>query len=470
MASIVQFVDSISASPTVRLDLNSLASGLMLDSDNAIDLSPPPLERAFASTMLVDGDRVVASSYGNRSIKIGLRAVGGVPESIQTVIQDLAQELDRTDNLLKVQLAGMSAPVFFHTFRAPDFVLSVVRGYLAIGAPLLQIEIPAYSFAYGLMATVTPVAVSNDPAAGSNGRFLDITGVLGDVETPLQLRVPGASVGGKQTLICTRRGGTPSNMPFLLQAESMTLGTDTATQVNNTTYSGAGANSTVTSFATVTSSAVRLQTTLFPATPSTDVRGTYNVYARCSGSASATSFGVQLEHGTRAIKNTEATFTQSSASPVYQPMLDLGQVQIPEGFDPIGNGPTNTLFSVNGIPLKVYLRRISATGSCVVDYLLFVPADDTTVLVNWGASTPTTFVLDGGQRSVYGLDASGRVADIASAYFAGDPPTVSPNVTNRIVIVNDVSPTNTVADVVSSTVTWSAFYWPQYLTIRPAST
>jgi hypothetical protein len=469
VTTLVQFVDSIASSPTVRLDINSYSGGLMI-SDDGIDLSPPPLSRAVASTLLVDGDRIVASAYGNRTIKLTLRPISGVGETVQTLLQDLAQELDRPDNFLKVLLHGMTSPVFFRTYRASDYTLSLVRTFIASGQTSLAIEIPAEPFGLGLMETITPVAVQNDPAAGSNGKFMDITGVKGDVETPLFLKLPGTSVSGRQGLFAVRRRGTPSAMPYLLQAESMTMGTDTALGTNSAAYSGTLQNNTVTTFATVTTSVVRLSTTLFPASPSVDVRGTYRVFVRLQSNVASAAFKVKLEHGVRAVVNTEVAYTMS-ASGTYQAMVDLGLVQIPEGYDPVYDGPTGVPLQVNGIPLKLYASRTSGSGSLTIDYFLLVPADDKLSIVSWGSSSPTSFVFDGVGRAVYGVDSSNRVTDLLSAYFVGDPPTISPNVTNRLCYINDVSPTNVVAnDQTPLSVTISPFYWPRYLTIRPAST
>jgi hypothetical protein len=90
--------------------------------------------------------------------------------------------------------------------------------------------------------------------------------------------------------------------------------------------------------------------------------------------------------------------------------------------------------------------------------------------VKWGGSNPTQFVFNGYTRSVYGLDGSGRVQDIESSGFVGGVPMVSPGVFNRIVFMADVTPTNTVVESLTGSVTISPSYWPRYLSVRPTST
>jgi hypothetical protein len=459
---IIQFVDSVSASATVRLDLNTGPWAVLMDGTS---VPPPPLRRAIAQTLLQDGAYLPASAYDTRTITLRLQHVGTSATSAATAVQVLNRELDRETNILRWQPEPLIPAVYFRTFRSPDYDPQIDHG---LDLHHFTIQIVAEPFALGLPVTVTPVAVSNDPA-NAQGKFFDVTSVQGDVETPLLVKVPGASVTGKQSLMAVRRRGTPSAQPFLLQAEAMTQGTDTATVANNVIYSGSGNNSSATTFATVTTSAIRLSTTTFPASPSVDARGTYRVFLRCAGATTGASFGLILRHGVRAINNSEVTVTQLTGG-TYMTMADLGLVQLPEGYDPVTDGPTGVATQVNGVPLSVLIRRISGSGNFITDYLLFVPADDSLGIMKWGTSSPSAFVFNGISRSMYGLDASGRVSDIQSAGFVGAPPMVSPGVTNRVFYINDVSPQNTVNDVVSTTVTVSPFYWPRYLAVRPTST
>jgi hypothetical protein len=460
---VIEFVDSVSASAAVRLSLTTSPWRVIF---NGTAVPPPPLRRSIAQTLLQDGAFIPATAYDNRVLTLRLQHDGTSATAAATAVQVLNRELDRETNILRWQPEPLIPAVYFRTFRSPDYDPQIDHG---LDLFEFTVQVLAEPFALGLPVTVTPIVVSNDPAAGSNGKFFDIASVQGDVETPLMVKVPGASVTGKQALMAVRRRGTIGAAPFLLQAEAMTQGTDTATLANNSIYSGSGNNSSSTSFSTVTTSAIRLSTATFPASPSVDARGTYRVFLRCWGANTGASFGIILRHGVRAVNNTECVVTQLIGG-TYLTMADLGLVQIPEGFDPISDGPTGVGLQINGIPLSVLIRRISGSGAFISDYLLFVPADDSLGIVKWGTSSPSAFVFNGISRSVYGLDASGRVADITSAGFVGGPPTITPGITNRVVYINDVSPQNSTSDLVSATVTVSPFYWPRYLSVRPTST
>jgi hypothetical protein len=163
MASIVQFVDSISANPMVRLDLNSRLSGLMVK-PASIDLSPPPLKQSWASTLLAPGARPTAANHENRTVKLPIALVGQPnSDTAATVLQRLARELDRSSNLLMMKLDGMSSPVFFRTFR-DTYTLSMLRLLLTAKTGIV-LELPAEPYGIGLPQTaVNAVTVYADPA------------------------------------------------------------------------------------------------------------------------------------------------------------------------------------------------------------------------------------------------------------------------------------------------------------------
>jgi hypothetical protein len=308
--------------------------------------------------------------------------------------------------------------------------------------------------------------VSNNPAAGSLGKFFEMTGIQGDVETPIIMKFTGSEVTARQAIIAVRRRGTPSGLPFFVQAESLTMGTDTTTQANNAAFSGSGNNYTQTTFGT-SSLAKRLSSAFFPGTAGVDVRGTYRVFARLSGSAGSTTYTVQLKHGVRQIANDIKTLTNVFTN---MTMIDLELMQFPEGLDPVSNGPSGSELVVAGVPFEFWASRVSGSGQLQCDYFLFMPADDRLSLVNWGASSPTTFVYDGYARGVYGLDTFGQVTDTLTSYHTGDVPMITPGVTNRICYINETTLNPPVQDHVSTTITINVSYWPRYLYVRPVST
>jgi hypothetical protein len=459
---VIEFVDSVSASATVRLSLTTSPWRVIFEGTS---VPPPPLRRSVAQTLLADGGYIPASAYDNRVITLRLQYRGTAGPASATAVQALNRELDRESNILRWQPDSTLPAVYFRTFRSPDYDPQTDH---ALDLYQMTVQIVAEPFAVGLMVTVTQVVVSNDPAA-AQGMFFDVTSVQGDVETPLLIKVPGASVTNRQSLFAVRRRGTPSAMPFLLQAEAMTLGTDTTIITGGSDWSPSATNSdtTDTSFSTVSTIATRLSTATFPASPSVDARGLYRVFARVGANTSAANFDFTLRHGIRLIDNTATRFLSTATG--IQTHVDLGLVQIPEGFDPVTDGPTGVAVAAVGIPLALRTARINGSNQ-YTDYLLFVPADDCLAIVKWGSSSPTSFVFNGITRSVYGLDNSGRFTDIQSAGFVGGPIMVSPGVTNRVIFINDVNPTPATNDGLTKTIDLSPFYWPRYLSVRPTST
>lgn len=158
MAYDLQFVDSIAATPGVRLNLN--APGWTVREDTEFGM--PELRRSVVSTLLVDGDRYPAAAYGGRVLSLVLRVDAASDDDVAGQLQRLYRELDRPTNILRYR-PGTSQPVFFRTFRAgPD---SVIWDPFTKEA---RVQVPAEPFAYGLKETLPAVTVYNDPAEGTN--------------------------------------------------------------------------------------------------------------------------------------------------------------------------------------------------------------------------------------------------------------------------------------------------------------
>ena len=441
--------------------------------DDGLDLTPPELNRATTATLLNDGERVVASAYANRTVGVPLRLWATSQDNAATAIQNLARELDRDSNILKVQLQGMTSPVFFRTFSSPQYSAAVLR-HLLMNGSTIGLSLLAEPFAVGLIDSLGSFTINSDPASGTNPKYADITGVDGDVEAPLLITAPGSSVAGTASLFSVRRGGTPANMPFLQQLESVTQGTDTVVQSNSASYSGSGSNSTRTLFGTTTTLAKRLSFSWPPGTASIDSRGTYRVFARVGCTVNTDDFTLQLRFGNRGIQNDSVAVINFNATAT---MVDLGLIQIPVGMDPVTLGPTGVPLKVSpsAIPIELWASRDVGSGSLIWDYLLFVPADDRLAIATWGSHpspSSITYVLDGYADMIYGLDSSGQVADIGLASLAGDVPFVQPNTTNRLFLIRDVNliAAAGTADPVTGSVAVGLSYYPRYLYVRPATT
>jgi hypothetical protein len=188
------FVDSIAASPTVRLTLHNGTRGPFNLRDGT-RFDPPPLKRSHpvvAARRRWHADQRGLRQPGHRRLQLGVMDGGefrAADPAATSQMQLLMRELDRPGNFLRYQ-AGTSTPVFFRTYRSgPDAVdfNPITRE--------VTVTLLAEPFAYGLEQTLSPVTVTNNPAAGSNGMFLDITSPMGDVETPLYVAFTNGTSG-----------------------------------------------------------------------------------------------------------------------------------------------------------------------------------------------------------------------------------------------------------------------------------
>jgi hypothetical protein len=465
----LRFVAAIPAAggtPTTRLNLHDPQALLARQGnatwhvDKGYSFPPPSMRRSAAATMLVDGERFSQSSYANRTLHIPLVLRAPTADAQATSIHNLVAELNRPNNILMWQPDGASQPVFFRTFRhSPDDLVEHLRSYREA-----KLDIPAEPFAYGSRVDLGSFTINNDPAAGSNGLFFDITSgnVKGDVETPLIIRMPASAVYDatlKTSLFATKRRGTPSSAPFLVQAESCTLGTGVTLPGNDAAMSGAGSN-----YARYTPSgstnAVRLTT---PApTSGTDLRGAYRLLARYRKSVSGDTFTVQAKWANGTIANTAVTLPTGTAIRY----ADLGIVQFPAGADPVYDGYSNTEIAVSGTTTEIWVARTAGTGNLDFDFLLYVPADETTCYVQWNSVNDAAqeAVLDGARKMAYLLDASDRVYNLLPSPIPGAGfPMVVPGTTNRICFVRDVTATSTTADTIGGSTALTVSYYPRYL-------
>ncbi|MDP9145667.1 MAG: hypothetical protein M3N43_13425 [Actinomycetota bacterium] len=460
----VQFVDAISATPTIRLNLNNDTPWRI--HKEGTDLPPPRLRRAMAGSLLADGMTVPSAAYDNRVVTLSLVLYRDTTaEAAASALQDLAQELDRPGGNLLLWQPDTDAPVFFRTLRS-DF--GSVRWEPAEKRAVVTLY--AEPFAYGLKETQSPVTVNNDPAAGSNGLFLDVSSVKGDVETPLCLSLPGTSInttGGRQGAIAVRRRGTPSSAPFVLQCEAMTVGTNTTLQANDAVMSGSSNNYLRCTF---TSASLQARATMatFPAAAGVDVRGTYRVYLRYRKTVSGDVITARILAVADSQTVTNDTVTLPSGTDIRY--VDLGLLPWPLGPDPGDDGYSRTALAVKGYSLQIDAGRTSGSGNLDFDCLLFVPADDRFAVVKWPINPSTTVIVDSTRDMVYALGTVGEVRSTEFPQITGGLPMVSPGQTNRITFIRDVGSTASGGDDKTGSTAVTSYYWPRYLYARPAST
>jgi hypothetical protein len=466
LANLVQFVDAISASPGVRLDLNQTAatSNAFAVDIEGMDLSPPPMRRSVFNSMLSDGDHIGATAFENRVLKIPIRVIRTAgTDATATMIQNLARELNRPTNLLKVQFDGATAPVFFRTFRAPDYTLSMLR-FLIKDTAVVTMEIPAEPYALGLEESLGSITVNNDPAAGSNPLYFDVAAASckGDVPTPLYMKTT-SSLAGASVILATRRRGIPANGTFFVQAENATNGVDTADQAD---ANASGGNEVRTTFATTGNGfGDRLTATVPTATASPEHRGTYRVFARHQRTATGSVMSGKLNFaGTTTIGN---PIHQMVDSTTYQ-LIDYGLLQIPFGSDAEYDGYGAAL-AAGGVSITLRIQRFSGTASLDTDYILLVPADTEFAWVTWPAlPAGPEWVFDGPNDDVYWRGTSGTAHAVSATSgefptYVGGLPMISPNQISRVFFILAT------AAITASTVL-QVSYMPRYLVIRPATT
>jgi hypothetical protein len=470
---LMRFVDSITANPTVRLDLHDqdvwwVAPGTRLD--------PPPPKRARVSTLLADGAHYPATAYDDRLIQLRLVLQGLTDNAAATQIQRLARELDRDGNILQYQPRAVTHPVFFRTQRLG---LSALNAFRVETGYRIEADIPAEPFAFGVEQDLGTFTIANDPAAAvANPTRVDIAGVLGDVEAPTLVKKQVAGAGGlvglAVNLFTLRRRGDPSGVPYLLQAEAMTQGTDTTTQANDAAFSGGSNNWSRCTFGTATL-ATRLSLMQWPASPSVDARGTYRVFARVRKTVGTDTIRVQLRAGGPESGGVAAVTLPTVTLPFTTTLhlIDLGLVQIPVGVHARSRGPSGVEMAAEGTRVELWASRPAGTGSLDVDYLLWVPADDTLALTEltetWNASGDSGVVFDSSLDGLYAhRDTGDVVVNNGVGRVSGRLPMLSPGVTNRLYILEGVGPT--VANDVAVSQDWQISYWPRYLHVRPPST
>jgi hypothetical protein len=469
-----QFVaDMVTNTPTVLLDLN--VSPLNVAS---YDLSPSDYAKGYAGGSMLNGQRVVFQAAQNRMLSLSLQVVSTTSAGFAGAIESLGRQL-ATDNILKYQPNNTVAPVFFRTLANPGYAAEV-RGVLrcAVQYQVVTLTIEAEFAAYGprVEAVNSPFTVSNDPAAGSNGCFFDVTSVQGDTPTPLLIHATSTGVTGtpsgfmqKWTHLGVRRRGTPSAYSNVLQGETLTPANGAAITAD-ATMSG-GSKSRVT-FSTTTN--LLRGSNAFPSdgVARIDVRGEYRVYGRFAKTVAGDNITVQLGYGA---SSSTVVFNDTVTLPgtVGPYWVDLGKVPIPAFSDPVEFGFSGVNTKVRMTFVGLWAARLAGSGSLDIDVLYFVPADDLTLIAKFPA-TDTTYAIDGTTDeggAVYALtstlDEITTTATPCQMVAGGGFPEVIPGQTNRVHLIRHVDPTGAAmtgapADPIGSTTTIHVYYWPRW--------
>lgn len=475
MAVRCRFVDQIATSPTVRLDL--VAAPWQLN-DKGTSFSPPPMRRSIVETIMRDGAEVPASAYENRIIVLRLYVTASSEDLLATALQNLNRELDRSRNILEFRSEGLTNSVFFRTFRSPDYDLDLeeVSGK---HAAWLTLRLLAEPFAYGLMQSLSGVTVNNDPAAGSNGLFLDATGILGDVATPaiVQVDEPGAD----QTLLYmgVRRHGTPSDLTFFKQCESADSDHADTSTVADAAFSGGSKKRTT--FATTTAMANRLSFTgsSFPLSSPTlaqarALRGTYRVLVRAAKTQITDT--IKLRFSALGVGNWSVT-SEPVALEETPALVDLGLIQFPPTIGVPGPGYSGIdAGSDSVLTFTLAAERVSGTGSLDWDFVMLMPADEELCIFDSGhgdLSGGGDVFFDGPNDAVYVAEdawlSGGKVEYGAPGSRVGAIPMLQPNQTNRLYILQlrGAASSDEFRWTLTASKAFVVHYFPRWLYIRP---
>lgn len=488
---------------------------------HSLSLTNDPHTTTYAGVALRDADIVVTLSTGAAAI-----SGAGILGAVNARIVDAANgyqfqvrfETDQSVSALIIKrVAGVATTLTSGTAPAMSYAtnrqfkikarLSSSSLRMKIWTPATQTEpttwlISVLDNTYGSAGDVaivsqrntgntngtTTVSYDDLSATAVRGVYFEVTGVKGDVETPLIIRVAHtpSGVAGTRTVMGLRRRGDPSRALPTAQMESafVTLSTDTTLQPYDSAMSGmsAGGNFVRCTFATSQVMQMRLSFTNFPVTGVSpypgDVnwRGTYRALLRYRRSNASDVIRLQWTtyiNGAQ-IVNTTVT-TQTSASIWY---ADMGLVPVPGGIDQIAYGLSNAEILAGAIDFSIAAQRVSGSGSIDLDCIIFVPADDTFSIVEWSPwSGPWADVMDGVNEIIYSVSPGSSGVDVINpeqpAQLTGGFFSVSPGQTNRITFVANGGGLTSVGggqDDLRTSVFGRASYYPRYVHVRPVTT
>ncbi len=468
----LKFVDSIASSPTTRLDVNDQAKWWV----RGFDAPPPPLVSNMVSNAMTDGGYQSSSAYGPRTLTLTVDIVGSSMDDASTEFQKLARELDRSNNFLMFQPVGASSPVFFKTYRtSPDVV-----EWWAISsvARQVQVQILAEPFALGIRKTISALTVTNDPAAASRGNFYDIAAADSIGDAPAPLLIHETSFTHQSMILGVRQHGTPSDLVFFKQCESMgSFSADTSNPggAADAAMSGTGTTNYVrTTFATTAAMAVRLVWDLdaeFNTSAEMEaLRGSYRLYAVVRYTSGIGTNVLTVQAATYSTKSAQTGPEVDIVDTTSRQILDLGTFVFG------GASINGDLLPIDpsGDVLEFSASRTSGAGSLEWDCVYLVPNDEMTQIhSDVVMSAPVDgFVINSIDETImpvvgdpFSTGTSGMVSN--TPQVVGGWPYVIPNQSTRIYFLMDY---NVLPFSKSHTASWALSYWPRYLHVRPAST
>lgn len=464
-----KFVEHISTTPVVRLDLHS--DGLLVT--EGVSFGNAPLRRATSSTMLRDGDHIAASAYGNRTLTLPVHITAASPSVFQAKIAALYRELSRDRNTLLVQTADR--PVFFRTYRASDAVLS--RLSAAHGETDLTIELQADPFAYGTKETLPTIGLSENVPL----HWVSSTLILGDAPAPLMLSYD-ADVGEERTLWLASRTGPLSTLPLVDTTDAdadWTYTPSPVTVADLDDFGGSRERFTLTNQGDY--AVANFTVPLRPGQLRTALAGTYRVFAFVNddgGSFGTDSWKVDVR------TQFQSYYFGVGHVPLGTPYvggagrvaIDLGLVQFPFASNALAAGFDEPL-DLADLKLSLFITRLHATGVGSDDLALnavwLLPADES--LLCWQITTPTgdyrRYTLDPESGSILTQDVTtGQlISDQAKVAYVGGVPYATPGQDLHLTGFTGLGVGSiqgySATGVESVSTTLTASYWPRYLSV-----
>lgn len=455
MGHLAKFVDSIAASPTVRLDLNDETTWTCTRFDPGV----PTIRRAMSSNAMTDGVHVSSSSYDARTITFDLLLRTSTQDLNATQIQTLARELDRATNIVMYQPNGLTKPVFFKTFRSN---LSQIQDILtATAMRTCTIELLAEPFALGLMETISVGTVNNDPAHATNGCYFDLTTVIGDVAAPCVIvdTVAAATAG----YWAVKQTGTPTDMVHFYQADTgwSLIGFANPGGGPDAAMSGTGTNNYIRS----SISTPELSRTITGTDAERRARaGAWRVLV-CVRPSNTDPWSVRM------LPNEAYTDIDLGAA---RRLVDLGVFDFGGNITPGQNSATTA--PAGDFTFDIRFVRASGSGTIDVDYIQLIPADRALGVYDM-IYDPASYdhVFDGPNEVALNVETAGSLTAGTTStskdlgVVAGGFISLVPNQTNRVYWIKyNTYLTYDFAKADTSSLT--VYYWPRYIFIRPSAT
>lgn len=370
------FVDAPQLSADVRFDFN--ADGYV-DEFSAGDV-------AFAS----DSVDAIDPELAPRQVDFDAIFSGTRRRNHQMVSQ-LMRELMRTRNWLLWQMNADVQPMWFHTyasgFGSLDFQQVTRDGSDDFYA--LPLTIDADAGVWGARRDLGPFTVVQDPAV-SNGPTLLTETILGDL--PPAVMMWASTDDYRDFVVATG----PGDAPLFVQAEANAgIGADFALQTHSASYSGAGSN--------------YLKAATF--TNNSDVWfnrptrvGQYRVLAAVTLSNSSTTISASINTDTGAVTHSAGGVTEAKTT---AQLLDCGTIQAPMNVRALGY--RDDVLGSAASQFFITFDRTAGTGTMNLDYILFVPIDQSYLYLSRVDIDSTGFltVIDGMAE-----DGAGRIAAI----------------------------------------------------------